>query len=102
MNSPVFFLDQNTWSHLVLQYSNGQARVSVNGILKSQTQVTLYYSLPVSLNIGYSQMDGARYWKGKLDDMAIWNRVLTQNEIRALFLSGIDTIPIIPTVKYCE
>lgn len=99
MNSPVFFLDQNTWSHLVLQYSNGQARVSVNGILKSQTQVTLYYSLPVSLNIGYSQMDGARYWKGKIDDMAIWNRVLTQNEIRALFLSGIDTIPIIPTVK---
>ncbi len=99
MNSPVFFLSKEGWSHVILEYANGQASVFVNGELKSQTISTLLYSLPTSLHIGYSEMDNGRYWKGKIDDIAIWNRALTQSEIRGLFISGIDTIPIIPTVK---
>ncbi len=99
MNSPVFYLSKEGWSHVILEYANGQASVFVNGELKSQTTSTLLYSLPPSLHIGYSEMDNGRYWKGKIDDMAMWNRALTQSEIRGLFISGIDTIPIIPTVK---
>jgi hypothetical protein len=99
MNSPVFFLSKEGWSHVILEYANGQASVFVNSELKSQTISTLLYSLPTSLHIGYSEMDNGRYWKGKIDDIAIWNRALTQSEIRGLFISGIDTIPIIPTVK---
>jgi len=99
MNSPVFFLSKEGWSHVILEYANGQASVFVNGELKSQTTSTLLYSLPPSLHIGYSEMDNGRYWKGKMDDIAIWNRALTQSEIKGLFISGMDTIPIIPTVK---
>ena len=99
MNSPVFFLSKEGWSHVILEYANGQASVFVNGELKSQTTSTLLYSLPPSLHIGYSEMDNGRYWKGKIDDVAMWNRALTQSEIRGLFISGVDTIPIIPTVK---
>ena len=98
MTSSLIELDSNKWSHLILSYSTGEVKVYVKGQLKSQSQGILNFDLPVSLFLGKRGRDndgfgGSRYWKGKLDDLGIWNRALTESEITNLYQSivGIHT-----------
>ena len=90
MTSSLIELDSNEWSHLVLSFSMGEVRVYVNGILKSESLGFLNYDLPASLYLGKRGRDndgaiGSRNWKGKLDELGVWNRALSQNEISELY-----------------
>ena len=40
------------------------------------------------MRIGDNPVDTGRYWHGKVDDLAIWNRVLTETEIKSLYAGG--------------
>lgn len=85
VNSNEFSLLTTEWSHLVLAYSNNQVYVYLNGSLISQTTHSLIYGRPKSLYLGYWQVDVARYWKGSIDDLGIWNRILSESEILDLY-----------------
>ena len=90
MTSSLIELDSNEWSHVILSYSMGEVRVFVNGVLMSESLAFLNYDLPTSLYLGKRGRDndgafGSRFWKGKLDELGIWNRALSQSEITELY-----------------
>jgi hypothetical protein len=102
-NSNLLF---STWNHVVVVYngnevlSDNRQRIYLNGVLQSNnyTCQNCLNSIPsTSGNILNHTTIGARYvgveniladpFKGKLDDIAIYNRALTQAEVTALYTS---------------
>ena len=85
-------LQLNTWHHIVMTYDGVQVKLYINGSL-SATQL---YSQPMNvagnsgISIGESnQANGFwHYTDGKIDDIGIWNRALTTNEIQQLYTEG--------------
>ncbi len=90
-NSNEVLLSTSNWNHLILSYSSGFVRVYLNSNLVSETQMSLNYNSSPSLFLGYWQVDNARFWKGDMDDIGIWNRALTQTEITALYTGVLST-----------
>ena len=92
------FYSPNTyvnWHHYVITYNNldgsgvQSAKVYLDGVLLSTTYKT--YNLPGVINtltgINFYIGGGApiNQLNGKIDDVGFWNRVLTPNEITALY-----------------
>jgi hypothetical protein len=98
-NPPLFTNDDlNQWKHLVFTSSStaGEA-IYVNGVLMA-TNSTIggicNSTNPVYFGAGF---DGNwnmihRFLNGKLDDIGIWNRVLTLCEINQLYTASVFTI----------
>lgn len=98
INDCAIYYSPNTlgnWHHYVLTYSNADGnsiqspKVYLDGILLS----TIYnsFNLPGAINTiaGYNFTIGGiiplNQFDGKIDDIGIWNRALTQQEITQLF-----------------
>jgi hypothetical protein len=73
-----------TWDHLVFTRQGNNVSVYVNGIF-NQSNNRLYLFLINKLIFG-RRADGFGF-NGKLDDIALYNRALTQQEITALYQS---------------
>ncbi len=84
-NQVVFTLDVN--SHQSKIFINGMEKKSVNS--SNTTKINLKYT---STKIGKDEIEGYgnRYWNGKIDDIAIYNRALTPQEITQLY-TGVAT-----------
>jgi len=85
---------QYNWTNLTIVLSFGYLKRYSNGILIDSIAYTAHSGLLA--NSGYPLSIGGRYvannsmgtsgfWMGKLDDIGIWNRALTQLEISALY-----------------
>lgn len=76
------------WSHIVVTFNNGIVNLYINNILFG-TFTNPTTSIPtnaIPLVFGYQTSGTSNTWlNGKLDDIGIWNRVLTQAEITALY-----------------
>jgi hypothetical protein len=79
----------NTWTHIVEVYKSGSnvMRTYINGILNDTT-----LSIPTpngttnkNLFIGSDGLANQYYFNGKIDDIGIWNRALTQQEVTNLY-----------------
>ncbi|MBI5386505.1 MAG: hypothetical protein HZA90_17690 [Verrucomicrobia bacterium] len=85
-NTPV---PLHQWSHIVGTYDGAQARVYVNGALVDSRPMT--GPMPVMANdlfIGRRESNTTRNFDGLIDEVAIWNRGLSSNEVAALFAAG--------------
>ncbi|MCO6456583.1 MAG: hypothetical protein J5I93_14895 [Pirellulaceae bacterium] len=75
-----------TWNHLVLVRADGRARVYLNGATQPELDVAAETSFPP----GFEQLffggrsDNQSNWEGRLDEIAVFGRALTADEIRAL------------------
>ncbi len=83
-------LQLNTWSNIVFTYDGSSLNLYVNGVLKSQKAGTITLkntTCNTGITIGeLNQNNGFWYYTdGKLDDIGIWNRALTQDEITNLY-----------------
>ena len=79
-------LNLNTWYQLVGTYNGSELKLYLNGILVNTVSTSLQL-MPNSLTdlfIG-CELSGFRFFSGKIDDIGIWNRALTQQEITQLF-----------------
>jgi hypothetical protein len=77
-----------SWNHVVLVRSGGTVRVYLNGWAEPEIEmdVTAAGGSIDELFLG-GRSDGAANWEGRLDEVALFNRALTPDEIKALALS---------------
>jgi len=81
------------WYHLVAIYDNSTITIYINGILDNISQVGPgnldQWTSSGDLTIGKEAYEGApeiyHQFNGSLDDIAIYNRALTEQEIQALY-----------------
>lgn len=88
--------DTNKWTELTFTYScaTGETKVYFNGIQKGSTQIGGFAG-PINWNtasgditdgprgfyVGYSY-DGGRFFNGEMAELRVWNRILTDEEIK--------------------
>jgi hypothetical protein len=89
------FYNDTTWNHLVfsMDINTGNSKIFVNGI-ETSSSISLNLSLIdlayTTIKIGKDEIIGYgnRHWNGLIDDIGIWNRALTQQEIEQLYNQG--------------
>ncbi len=80
----------NTWYNIVAIYDGSLLSLYINGVLNSTS--TVNYTLdnssePLYIGKGFTSVswNWYRWFKGKIDDIRIYNRALTDAEIEALY-----------------
>lgn len=83
----------NKWSNYTFTGDGEKLKLYVDGALlgEAATTKTLYHlGNNLSVNLGKSTYSGDKYFKGKFDNVKIFNRVLSEAEIREL--NGIEKL----------
>lgn len=76
------FLD-NTWMHFAGTYDGQDLRIYINGVLKDVVaDPNTAGAFPLNLKIGGSSNE---HWTGSLDELFIYNKTLSQDEVDQLF-----------------
>lgn len=77
----------NQWSHVAGTYDGRHIRIFVNGRLEGTNEIKQAYTpSPLPLRIGHAAfaMENKRKFDGQIDDVMVWNRALSEQELRAL------------------
>ncbi len=93
----------NNWYNVVMtcDFNTKTSKFYINGVLQSQSSSTLITPVLTKIFIG-SAYNQVWYQNGKLDDIGIWNRALTQQEITSLYQScnlGTSINPVISNIN---
>jgi hypothetical protein len=86
----------NNWNFYTITYSSldgsdlNNCKIYINGLLHSTTQSSTLYAVnslnSINLVFGSSRFfNTTQYFKGKIDDIGLWNRALFQQEITQLY-----------------
>lgn len=85
----VFFNLTSTWNHLTFVKGAGIIKVFLNGKLVNTATHggTIMYDGTQNLILGawYASGGFARFWKGSMDDLKLYNRALSDTEITTIF-----------------
>jgi gliding motility-associated-like protein len=91
-NNPFFTpIDSNQWYMLTLVRNTTNVEYYLNGILLGSNNsgtITSTSNDNENLLIGVDRSEIVQFFKGNIDDIGIWNRALTQQEIEQLFSHG--------------
>ncbi|MDY0165179.1 MAG: LamG-like jellyroll fold domain-containing protein [Thermoguttaceae bacterium] len=95
-------LSPNQWRHAAFTFADNDARLYLDGVELTVAAGTLdkvynpdietLFDSPLNLNAGRRSSD-ASYYHGLLDEVAIWNSVLSGDQIKWLYYSSIHAIP---------
>ena len=83
----------NVWAHYVYTNDGSNIRMYQNGLLISTTPSIGSISLASNASFGRMNHPANDAHEGKLDDIGIWNRALTQQEVTNLYLSTTPAAP---------
>ena len=86
----------NSWYHLVCTYSSNTVTFYINGIQTDQYTVNPLPNNNGNYYFGASLTGADQFYNGKLDDIGIWNRSLTQAEVTDLYNSCALNVSIQP------
>ena len=81
----------NQWSHCTMVLQNNVLYFYINGILLSQIPTAGFYSPDDNFWFGSTYINYVSMFLGKLDDIGIWNRALTDCEIKDLYNSQLGS-----------
>jgi plastocyanin len=81
-------VDGSTWVHLVGVYNGSHVQIYFNGKLEKSMPAPANISSN-SDNLKIGGPDDSRYFKGTIDEVRIWNRALSPEEINNSYNSGI-------------
>ena len=87
-NAPISTSYNGGWSNFIFVISGLNQSIFFNGNLignSTNSQITALGCSIANLYFGVSQWSSSYYFTGKLDDIGIWNRALTQQEMTALY-----------------
>ena len=76
------------WQHVVSIYDNGAMRFYLNGAEYTTNTNEGNHSSNGTFTIGANQNGGQNLYKGLIDEVAVWDKVLSASEITALYNSG--------------
>jgi len=77
----------NRWTYVTVTYDGSLLRMYFNGVLDSAQSASAASGSGPFFRIGAeSWITG--YWKGKLDDMRVYNRALSVSEVKQLYMLG--------------
>jgi hypothetical protein len=80
------FIETNVWQHAVIVVEDNIQTIYINNVFDSTTGFTLpQQENTKNLNIGWSLRPSLEQFKGKIDDIRLYNRALTTLEISSLF-----------------
>jgi hypothetical protein len=82
-------LDTLSWHHAAVSFNGSHLKFYIDGVLDKDTIITTaiqQFSDSAKVQIGYSE--GGDQYNGKLDQIRIYNRPLTDSEVNALFTGG--------------
>ncbi len=85
----------NVWTHIVAVYNSTNASVWINGVLDTAIARTGAFTYGTgSLEVGRSTgtTNQENYFNGSMDELRIWNRSLSGEQILALFTNRTDLI----------
>ena len=81
-------LEVNKWYHLAATYDGSKVKIYINGNLDveaAQTATPANNAEPLTIG---QRNDGDMYFQGMIDEVEIFNRALTPDEIRSIFDAG--------------
>jgi len=91
--------ETDKWYNLVVTYYNENASLYVNGVLvESSTSTENYLSSNSNFSIGKSTQ--VPPFNGSIEEMAIWDKLLTNEQIKELYRKGITNLDL--NVYSCE
>ncbi len=80
----------NSWHYLITKLSGQTLKLYIDGFqVDSINNSVVPQSSVYNLNFGQEEFGNISFFNGKLDDIGIWNRALTQQEITDLYNGGI-------------
>jgi hypothetical protein len=81
-----------TWIHVLVTWDSGGTNMFINSVYKNNNPTTLALT-PAPMRIGMDQYGGGgSYFNGVIDEVRIYNRVLSTGEIGQTYRMGQDTI----------
>lgn len=86
-------LPANTWTHCTATVDNSGAtktvRFYINGVFdRSETYTGTVNNGSAGFRIGFSPDSNTRYFEGRLDEIKLYNRLLTDGQVLELYRSG--------------
>jgi hypothetical protein len=84
-------LELNSWVNIVCTYDNGEWSIYLNGDLINSTNSSLY-APDVNTPLTFGNSGGFQPFYGLLDDIAIYNRALSPQEIQNLYTDTNQTV----------
>ena len=84
-NSGYSYTNSHGWHHIILVRSGGVSSFYVDGVKTANTSTSIP-KVPTQFFIG--SQNGLRFFKGSLDDIRIYNRVLSSAEMDSLYHEG--------------
>lgn len=105
-NALVFETELSDWNLITIIYEDNSPSLYINGVFiktSSNTSRTIYCSLGYDTNTEadysnsgfgssfvpeYDASNAGRYFNGEIDDISVWNRPLTQQEVTNLYNSN--------------
>lgn len=76
------------WTHVVFTFKAGTIKVYLNGNLDYSGSLSLTATNNDSLLFGTDNHGNNRFFEGMIDDIGIWNRALTAEEVTELYTAG--------------
>ena len=95
-------ITQDAWYSIGAVYDGNQYRLYINGKSQGTPQSRTGNTNPSTenLKVGGGHYTNDRMWSGQIDEVSVWNRSLSANEIRNLYLRGAARLNI--SVRSCD
>ncbi|MBX4196207.1 hypothetical protein KW805_01310 [Candidatus Pacearchaeota archaeon] len=78
-------IQNGEWMYLTAVYNGSHIQIWKNGVLRGNTAVTGVVPANGKAPLELGTRGGSSYFKGSMDELKIYNRALTKNEIQALY-----------------
>ena len=88
------------WHHVAGTWDGGLLRIFADGVQQDQAALTTPFNNTRPVNLGFSWGGGTptRFFRGKVDELALFNRALTTNEIAASYAANAGRVLPVPTL----
>ncbi|MBT7902787.1 LamG domain-containing protein [Candidatus Woesearchaeota archaeon] len=84
-------LQTDTWYHVATTYDGTTAKLFINGVEDASAEIIGWQDTSDNnLEIGRDFSTNSRIWDGTIDEVRIWNRSLSSNEIYQQYVSNLN------------